>query len=297
MKELEEYLRYLQYELKYSKETIKSYEGDILQFLDFCDREGISFLKIDYDFARFYLKYMKEDLSEKATSVSRKISSLRGFYQFLIREHAVSSNVFKMLTLPKKEKRLPHFFEYSELEELFQVPDKNTALGQRDSLILEMLYATGVRVRELVAIRISDIDFSNQKIKIMGKGQKERFVYFEDVCGDILDLYLRDGRVELNSTNSDVLFLNHLGHPLTTRGVRYLLDKIIQQTSIHKKISPHMIRHSFATHLLNEGCDLVSVQELLGHENLKTTSIYTHVTTDRMKDVYLKTHPRARHTK
>jgi len=161
-------------------------------------------------------------------------------------------------------------------------------------LILEMLYATGMRVSELVSVKVSDIDFLGKKIKVMGKGKKMRYVYYEDVCGDALELYLHDGRISLNKSDSDFLFLNHLGNCLTTRGVRYILERQIQKTSVHKKISPHMIRHSFATHLLNEGCDLLSVQELLGHESLKATSIYTHVTTDRIKDVYLKTHPRAK---
>jgi len=294
MIDLEEYLRYLEYEKNYSKETIKSYESDILQFLDFCDRESISYLKVDYSFARFYLKYLNEELREKASSISRKISSMRGFYQFLVVEDKIKSNYFKMVRLPKKDKKLPKFFEYSELEELFLIPDINTALGQRDSLILELLYASGIRVSELVSIRVEDIDKVKRTIRVMGKGKKMRVCYYTDVVEDVLDLYLSDGRCCLNKNNSSYLFLNHLGGELTTRGVRYILDNLIKQTSIHKNISPHMIRHSFATHLLNEGCDLLSVQELLGHESLKATSIYTHITTDRLKDVYLKTHPRAR---
>lgn len=294
MIELEEYLRHLEYEKKYSKETIKSYESDILQFFDFCNRESISFLKIDYQFARFYLKYLNEELNEKPTSISRKISSLRGFYQYLITVERIKANYFKMVRLPKKDKKLPRFFEYSELEELFLVPDKNTALGQRDSLILELLYASGMRVSELVSIKVEDIDKSKRTIRVMGKGKKMRICYYTDICEEVMNLYLNGGRLELNIKNSSYLFLNHLGGTLTTRGVRYILDNLVKKTSIHKNISPHMIRHSFATHLLNEGCDLLSVQELLGHESLKATSIYTHITTDRLKDVYLKTHPRAK---
>lgn len=294
MIELEEYLRYLEYEKKYSNETIRSYESDILQYFDFCDREDISLKKIDYQFARFYLKYLNEELNEKPASISRKISSIRGFYQYLVLEGKVHTNYFKMLRLPKKEKMLPRFFEYSELEELFDITDKSTALGQRDSLILELLYASGMRVSELVSIKLEDIDKSKRTIRVMGKGSKMRICYYTDVCEEALEVYLRDGRVQLNKNNSSYLFLNHLGGVLTTRGVSYILDSLIKKTAIRKKISPHMIRHSFATHLLNEGCDLLSVQELLGHESLKATSIYTHVTTDRLKDVYLKTHPRAR---
>lgn len=294
MIDLEEYLKYLEYEKNYSKETIKSYESDILQFFDLCDREVISYLQIDYNFARFYLKYLNEELNEKATSISRKISSLRGFYQYLVTIEKIKANYFKMVRLPKKDKKLPRFFEYSELEELFATPDKNTAFGQRDALILELLYASGMRVSELVSIRIEDIDKSKRTIRVMGKGKKMRLCYYTDICEKVLELYINDGRAQLNTKNSSYLFLNHLGGVLTTRGVRYILDTLIKKTSIHKKISPHMIRHSFATHLLNEGCDLLSVQELLGHESLKATSIYTHITTDRLKDVYLKTHPRAK---
>lgn len=164
-------------------------------------------------------------------------------------------------------------------------------MGQRDRLILEMLYATGVRVSELVNIKVSDI--SGRTIKILGKGNKERIVRFGDYCDEILKMYLNDGHYKLNGS-SDYLFLNSNGGKLTDRGVRYLLDKIIAKTTIEKKISPHMLRHSFATHLLNEGCDILTVQELLGHESLTATSIYTHITNDRLKDVYFKTHPRAK---
>lgn len=294
MKELEEYLRYVEVIKKYSKETVKSYESDIIQFLDFCDSEGISFKDVDYEFARFYLKYLKENLNEKASSVSRKISSLRSFYKFLVKNNIVSNNYFSLLILPKKEKRLPKFFEYNELEEMFNSFDKENILDQRDSLILEMLYATGIRVSEAVNIKIKDIDFYRRRIKVLGKGCKERYVFYEKPCEEALNLYLSDGRRKLNKNNSDYLFLNNLGGVLTTRGVRYILDRIIKRTSINKNISPHMLRHSFATHLLNEGCDLITVQELLGHESLTATSIYTHVTNDRLKDVYFKVHPRAR---
>ena len=155
-----------------------------------------------------------------------------------------------------------------------------------------MLYATGVRVSELVNIKIKDIS-SDNTIKILGKGNKERIVRFGDYCSEILKMYLNDGHYKLNGS-SEYLFLNNNGQKLTDRGVRYLLDKIISKTTIEKKISPHMIRHSFATHLLNEGCDILTVQELLGHESLTATSIYTHITNDRLKDVYFKTHPRAK---
>ena len=157
-----------------------------------------------------------------------------------------------------------------------------------------MLYATGVRVGELVSIKVKDIDRSSRSILILGKGNKERYVTYGDYCSDILDLYLNDAYNKLNIKNSEYLFLNNNGGELTDRGVRYILDQVIKKTSLKKNISPHMIRHSFATHLLNEGADLLSVQKLLGHESIKATQIYTHVTTDRLKEVYFRSFPRAK---
>lgn len=290
MKELEDYLKYLEYQKNYSKHTIESYQQDIIEYLEYIDENSIKLLKINYDEIRSYLKYLS-DKNDVNSTISRKISALRGFYKFLQNNNKLENNPFSLINLPKKEKKLPRFFYYNELEELFNTPKLNTPLGQRDRLILEMLYATGVRVSELVNIKISDI--SDRTIKILGKGNKERIVRFGEYCEEILKMYLNDGHYKLNSS-SEYLFLNNSGGKLTDRGVRYLLDKIISKTTLEKKISPHMIRHSFATHLLNEGCDILTVQELLGHESLTATSIYTHVTNDRLKDVYFKTHPRAK---
>lgn len=290
MRELEEYLKYLEYQKNYSKHTIESYKQDIEEYLEYIDENHIKLLKINYDEIKMYLKYLNNKKDINAT-ISRKISALRGFYKFLQNNNKIENNPFSLINLPKKEKKLPRFFFYNELEELFNTPKLNTPLGQRDRLILEMLYATGVRVSELVNIKVSDI--SGRTIKILGKGNKERIVRFGDYCDEILKMYLNDGHYKLNGS-SDYLFLNSNGGKLTDRGVRYLLDKIIAKTTIEKKISPHMLRHSFATHLLNEGCDILTVQELLGHESLTATSIYTHITNDRLKDVYFKTHPRAK---
>ena len=208
-------------------------------------------------------------------------------------EGIVKSNVFSLVSGPKKSKKLPRYFEYNELEEMFNVPD-DTPLGQRDLLLLEMLYATGCRVGELVSMKVSDIDFGRRNILILGKGNKERYVTYGEYCEDALKKYLNDGYKTLNKNNIDYLFLNNNGGVLTERGVRFILEKIIKQTGINKNISPHMIRHSFATHLLNEGCDLLTVQKLLGHESIKATQIYTHVTTDRLKEVYYQSFPRAK---
>lgn len=290
---VEDYLDYLSYQKGYSKYTIKNYEEDIIEFINYCERENISYLDIEYNDIRFYLMYLKDDKKNKNSSIDRKLSSLRGFFKYLSVENKVKNNVFLLINGPKKAKKLPRYFEYNELEKLFTVPDTRTPKGQRDSLILEMLYATGIRVGELVNIKLSDINRSNRTILILGKGNKERNVEYGEYCEDILNLYLKDGRISLNNNKIDYLFINHLGEKLTERGVRYILNELIKKTSLTKNISPHMIRHSFATHLLNEGCDLLTVQKLLGHESISATQVYTHVTTDRLKEVYFNSFPRA----
>ena len=291
MKYLEEYLKYLKYQKNYSQETIDSYEEDLVEFLDFVSKENLDLLTIRYDDVRFFLMELDEK-KNKASTVSRKLSSLRGFYKFLINRDYTKNNPFTLIKTPRKEKKLPRFFYYNELEEMFDSIDITTALGQRNRLILEVLYASGVRVSELVNIKLKDIN--DEEIKVLGKGNKERITRIGDYAKEILDLYLSDGFKELNKENGEYLFINKNGKKLTTRGIRYILDEIIKNTNVKKKISPHMLRHSFATHLLNEGCDILSVQELLGHESLTATAIYTHVSTDRLKDVYFKTHPRAK---
>ena len=291
---VDKYLEYLKYQKNYSNYTINSYKTDILEFLDYLEREGLNYLDIVYSDIRFYLMYLKEEKKDTNASIDRKLSALRGFYKYMANENIIKSNIFSLVNGPKKDKKLPRYFEYNELEELFNVCDTSTSLGQRDLLILEMLYATGVRVGELVNIKVDDINKSERKIIILGKGNKERIVEYGDYCEDILNLYLKDGYKELNKDNSEYLLLNKNGGVLTERGVRYLLDKIIKNTSINKNISPHMIRHSFATHLLNEGCDLLTVQKLLGHESISATQVYTHVSTDRLKEVYYNSFPRAK---
>ena len=293
-KDLNSYLEYLKFQKNYSDYTIENYKHDIIEYLEYLNKESLNYKDIEYSDIRFYLMFLKDEKHDNNTSINRKLSSLRGFYKFLANENIVKTNVFSLVNGPKRSKKLPRYFEYNELEELFNVPDIRTPLGQRDSLILEMLYATGVRVGELVNIKVNDIDLGRRNIIILGKGNKERFVTYGEYCEDILKTYLNNGRVILNVKQSDYLFLNNNGGQLTDRGVRFILDKLIQKTSINKNISPHMIRHSFATHLLNEGCDLLTVQKLLGHESIKATQIYTHVTTDRLKEVYYHSFPRAK---
>ena len=290
---IDDYLDFLKYQKNYSEYTIKSYENDIMEYFNYINSEGLNYKDIEYSDIRFYLMYLK-DKEDNNSSIDRKLSALRGFYKYLVNEEVVHNNVFSLVNGPKKSKKLPRYFDYNELEEMFLIPDTNTALGQRDLLLLEMLYATGCRVGELVSIKVKDIDFNRRTILIVGKGNKERFLNYGEYCEDILKKYLKDGYLSLNVNKSEFLFLNKNGGVLTERGVRFILDKIIKQTGINKNISPHMIRHSFATHLLNEGCDLLTVQKLLGHESIKATQIYTHVTTDRLKEVYYQSFPRAK---
>ncbi len=293
-KYLDEYLDYLKYQKAYSSYTIENYKNDILEYFEYLEKENINYLNIKYSDTRFYLMYLKDTCKNTNNSIDRKLSSLRGFYKYLSKNNYIDNNVFLLINGPKKAKKLPRYFEYNELEELFNSIDISTAKGQRDLLILEVLYATGIRVGELVNIKVKDINISNRTILILGKGNKERIVSYGDYCEEILKKYLKSGRVQLNKNNSDYLLLNHLGEKLTERGIRYLLNELIKNTSLTKSISPHMIRHSFATHLLNEGCDLITVQKLLGHESISATQVYTHVTTDRLKEVYYNNFPRAK---
>lgn len=294
IEQLDKYTDYLRYEKNYSDYTIESYKNDILEYFDYLNRESLKYNKVEYSDLRFYLMYLKEEKFDSNSSIDRKLSALRGFYNYLASNSIVSNNVFSLISGLKKEKKLPRYFEYNELEELFNVPDIRTSLGQRDRLILEMLYATGLRVGELVNVKISDIDLSRKIILVLGKGNKEREVTYGEYCDEILRLYLSDGYKKLNKSNELYLFLNNNGSQITERGVRYVLDQIIKKTSLNKSISPHVLRHSFATHLLNEGCDLLTVQKLLGHESISATQIYTHVSTDRLKEVYYSSFPRAK---
>lgn len=291
---LDSYLDYLLYQKSYSKYTVSSYKTDIIEFLNYCKKECIDYEKIEYSDTRLYLMYLKDARGDNNSSINRKLSSLRGFYKYLVNKNVIENNVFALLNGQKKSKKLPRYFEYNELEELFKVPDTSKATGQRDLLILEMLYATGVRVGELVNIKLKDINKSDRKILIFGKSSKERNVEYGEYCEDILNKYIKEGRPSLLKKENEYLFLNHLGDKLTERGVRYILNDLIKKTTITKNISPHMLRHSFATHLLNEGCDLLSVQKLLGHESISATQVYTHVTTDRLKEVYYNSFPRAK---
>lgn len=286
------FLRYLKEEKNYSKITIINYGKDLKLFLDFLNCEKISKLEnVDYPIIRSYLSFLYEkDYSKK--TISRNISTLRSFFKYQKSQNMVSKNPMTFVENPKLDKRLPKVLYTKDLETLLNTPDCNNPLGQRNCVILEMFYSTGIRVSELVNLKVSDIHFHDKRIKILGKGSKERYVLYGSVLEKKLNLYLQNGYQELNKNKSDFIFLNKNGNPLTTRGVETILDQVLKKSGLNYHISPHVLRHTFATDMLNNGADLKIVQELLGHENLATTQIYTHVSNERLRQVYLNSHKR-----
>ena len=288
---LNKYLEYLEVQRNYSKYTIISYEEDINLFFEYLQKECIDYLDVTYQDIRLFFNFLDEKKFSKS-SIARKISSLRSYYNYLALNNYIKSNPFSLVKIPKKDQKLPKFLYYNELEQLFLIPD-DTDLGIRDLLILELLYATGTRVGELEFIKLNDINLNDLSIKVLGKGNKERIVYYGEYAKKALDKYLKEARSNLlKDKKNEYLLLNNTGTRLTARGIRLILNKIIEKSSLDTKISPHTLRHTFATHLLNNGCDIISVQELLGHESLRATQIYTHITDEGLRNVYLKAHPR-----
>ena len=287
--------RYLKIEKNNSTHTVHNYVQDVTVFLEYMQQNGITKVAcIDYDCVRSYLSYLYTKGLSKS-SVSRNLSALRTFFKWLLREGDIDSNPMELVTSPKKDKKLPTYVNYEDIEKILKIPDTSTSLGKRDSAILEMLYSTGIRVGELISIKLSDIHLSQRMITVFGKGSKERNVLFGDILASKLKLYIEEGRKDLLKNKcSDILFLNHHGSPLTERGIEDILNRIIKKGDLDFSIHPHIFRHTFATHMLDNGADLKVVQELLGHENLSTTQIYTHVSNDRLRRVYLSAHPRAK---
>ena len=294
------FLDYLLSVKNYSSNTIVSYHKDIDEFHEFIvsERMAAGLLQIRTNrVCKNYISYLSSQ-NLASTSISRKLSSLRSFYDFLIKSNTgVTVNYFDEVEAPKAPKRLPKMIKESEIEMLFNVCDQNTPLGLRNYCILEVLYGCGLRVSELCGLEIKDIDFTEHTIVVHGKGSKDRVVImFEDMAND-LRRYISTYRVDLLYLSKDQenrhVFLNKNGTTLTTRGVRVILNKLISDCGETFHLSPHMLRHSFATALLNNGADLRSVQELLGHENLSTTQIYTHVSFENVKKSYELSHPRA----
>ncbi|KGX88649.1 tyrosine recombinase XerC [Pontibacillus marinus] len=296
VEERKAFTEYLQIEKNASPYTIHFYQRDIESFFEFLNKEGIIQLgEVDYAVIRVFLTEQYDQKLSRRT-VSRKLSSLRTFYRFLEREEIVTSNPFISVSLPKMDKPIPDFLYQEELEKLFHVSDTSTPLGERNQALLEILYATGMRVSECKKLTLQDIDFSLGTVLIHGKGRKERYVPFGRFAQEALEAYINNGRNSLlqksNQTN-DTVFLNARGAPLTPRGISTILEQMVKNAALTIHVTPHMLRHTFATHLLNEGADLRSVQELLGHEHLSSTQIYTHVTKDHLRNIYMNSHPRA----
>lgn len=282
---IEKFMRYLEIEKNYSKYTVANYRLDLEGFKQFLG--DLSLEKIDYLILRKYLAQLKEK-NLKVRTVNRHLSTLRSFFKFLIREGYLKANPITSLSSPKQEKHLPLFLTEEEVTKLIAAVQPKDERGLRDRAVLETFYSTGIRVGELVGLKVQDIDFIGGVIKVLGKGKKERIVPIGDIAIAAIRAYL-----EKRKKQAEALFLNKSGKRITDRGIRNIVGKYIRMASIKRGVSCHTLRHSFATHLLNRGADLRSVQELLGHVNLSTTQIYTHLTTDRLKSVYDKAHPRA----
>ncbi|MCK9604525.1 MAG: tyrosine recombinase XerC [Candidatus Omnitrophica bacterium] len=285
---IEKFTRYLEIEKNYSPHTILNYKLDLEGFGKFLGETELE--KIDYLILRKYLAILKEK-NLGARTVGRRLSTLRSFFKFLAREGLLKTNPILSLSSPKQEKHLPQFLTEEEVTKLIDSAfeqDKKSESGLRDIAILETFYSTGIRISELTGLDAGDLDFIGGIIKVMGKGKKERIVPIGDRAINAIRAYL-----EMKKKESNALFLNKSGKRISTRGVRNIVGKYLKKAQLKNGVSPHTLRHSFATHLLNRGADLRSVQELLGHANLSTTQIYTHLTTERLKSVYDKAHPRA----
>jgi len=282
---VDKFLSYLDIEKNYSPHTILNYKLDLEEF--FKITENIPVEKIEYFQLRKYLVQLRSK-EYKPRSLARKLSSLRSFFKFLQREKFIKNNPAPLLTTPKLDKKLPNFLSEAEMVNLLEVAPTDKEAGRRDRAILETLYSSGLRVSELVGLNVEHVDFISNMVKVMGKGKKERLVPIGDQALKAIKDYL-----EHRKHKSPIVFLNKNGSRLSAKSVCDITHKYIKLTSVNRNISPHVLRHSFATHLLNRGADLRSVQELLGHVNLSTTQIYTHITTERLKNVYDKAHPRA----
>ena len=323
---VQEFLSYLRFERRFSEHTAKCYGADLVQFGGFLTErsedssltgeasslthpEGASatavathtgakvdqlFLSVEVNTVRAYLAFLNEKQYSRAT-VARKLGTLRSFYKFLVKRNRIGSNPLTAVRTPKQEKKLPRFLEYEEVKKLLETPPMDNWLGARDRAILETLYSTGIRVSELVAVNMDDVDFLGEVVRVRGKGKKERIAPISSSALQVIQHYMefRNKRAQSNSNfDSKVLFVNKHGGRLSTRSVRRKMDKYLKMAGLDPEISPHTLRHSFATHMLNNGADLRSVQELLGHQSLSTTQIYTHLTTGKLKEVYQNAHPR-----
>ena len=290
-KRVEDFLNFLATEKGASVHTTKNYAIDLREFVKFIAEKDLTVLT--YLDIRSFLAFLKTGEYSKS-SISRKLACLRSFFKYLVRENILTQNPATGIATPKKEKRLPSFMNPDEVTKLLDAPAKNSWEEKRDKSILEMLYGSGLRVSELAGLNHDDLDFFGGLVRVRGKGKKERIVPVGQAALNSLRAYwdMKAPREPVNVIKKP-LFISRIGSRLTDRSVRRMILKYVKRTGLGKEISPHTFRHSFATHMLDRGADLRSVQELLGHANLSTTQIYTHVTTQRLKDAYAAAHPRA----
>lgn len=298
---ISDYKDYLIIEKNFSEHTAISYINDVKGFEDFLIKEGLAKDLLGARrprLARNYISYLdNQDFKKK--SIARKLSSLKNFYNYLIFKELIEGNIFSDIKAPKVAKTLPHIIDDEAINYLFDSIDTTKPLGYRNLVILDLLYSCGVRASELINLEIKDIYLSSGQILIHGKGKKDRYIILHDKLIEEIRHYLSFVRVTLLSkgddTNQQKLFINYKGGPLTVRGLRVILNQLIKDSGETYAIHPHMLRHAFATTMLNHGADLRVVQELLGHEHLKSTQIYTHVSKEQLKEKYMQTHPRNQH--
>lgn len=289
------YVNYLEAEKNASRYTVRNYTTDLLGFFDFLKTKEVSSLKeVDRHTLRDYLSHLMEEGIVKA-SIARKLSAIRSFYRYLLREGMVTTNPVASTSSPKLDKRLPSFLTPEEMARLLQAPDLSTPQGLRNRALIELLYASGIRVSELVNLDLEQVNFDTDEIRVWGKGSKERVVLMGKPAAAALMTYLSQSRPKLlGNKRSSALFVNRYGGRLIGRRVQRILEKYASLAGINKRVYPHLLRHTFATHLLDGGAGLRVVQELLGHASLSSTQIYTHVTKSQAKKVYLSAHPMAR---
>jgi tyrosine recombinase XerC len=295
---LKEFLEYLQAQRGVSPHTLKSYREDLEQFFYFLNKEEKDIKNLNRLFIRKFIVFLQEAKYAR-TSIARKIAALRSLSRFLLKERVLKTSPIEGIRTPKLKKLLPKFLDINEVARLIESASSDDFFGLRDRAILEILYTSGMRVSELIGINIGDIDFIGGVVKVKGKGDKERIVPVGSKALEAIELYTEKREEALNNKKKDIvkdkqaLFLDKWGGRLAARSIRRIVDKYLKQTAMDRGISPHTLRHSFATHMLNAGADLRAVQELLGHVSLSTTQIYTHITTSHLKRVYDKAHPRA----
>jgi integrase/recombinase XerC len=293
---IEQFLEHLRYERNVSSHTLRNYASDLEQFLYFLTagekRKAPEISEIDHLTIREWLASLHSAQKTKA-SIARKLAALRTFFQFLVREGILELNPAKLVATPKLEKKLPKHLSIEEAVRFIESPDPETDLGKRDRAMLELMYATGVRVAELTTLNIADVDFRNQLVRVTGKRRKQRIVPFGDPASAAIRSYLDVRDKFLLKRDEEALFLNYQGTRITTRSVGRMVEKYIRLCAGMHNISPHALRHSFATHLLDNGADLRDIQELLGHARLSTTQVYTHVSMEKLIEVYDKAHPKA----